>query len=488
MFKTGYERIFFVLFCVFVVVYLFFVHVRGFTSHDEGWVINSAKRVLDGELPYKDFQFLYTPGTIFVTSLFLLIFGESILSERIAALLISFCCSILVYKVTKSVSKNTLFSSASVLCFVLFGSTIVNFVWPIMPSLLLGLLNTYLLLKLSTEKHERLAFFVGITAALVFFFKQNFALAIVIYNVFCFITLSNLRSKAYLFKYLKGYLAGCILILMYFVLTQSLFVFISETYYLLFQKIFLDGMLSSRFIAPDVWYKQVIKGLFYLLPLIISLYSVFVCYKRRSNFIILPIFTSFYYLLSIRPTTDYIHLAPLLSLSGLSLAPLFTFKQTKKLAAFSLFFLILIGIYSFFKQGYYKWEAPILSQNIYMSLPRTKIFVDSKNDYQIKQLQKVFENSHSSYVFIHHFAPMYYFIFDKKNPTYYDCFQIPLMTKKAQEDVIDDINKKSVKLILTDTNLIGDSTIFANYVKASFNQKYKTQDYYIWERKSLTDK
>jgi hypothetical protein len=55
---------------------------RGWVPHDEGTIGQSAQRVLDGELPHRDFDELYTGGLSYLNALSFRAFGENLASPR----------------------------------------------------------------------------------------------------------------------------------------------------------------------------------------------------------------------------------------------------------------------------------------------------------------------------------------------------------------------------------------------------------------------
>lgn len=60
---------------------------RGWVPHDEGTLAQSAERVLQGELPHRDFVDLYTGGLSYLNALSFRLFGETLLSPRIVLFL-----------------------------------------------------------------------------------------------------------------------------------------------------------------------------------------------------------------------------------------------------------------------------------------------------------------------------------------------------------------------------------------------------------------
>src|SRR3989344_3867084 len=106
---------------VFIFLLLLFFHTKGFISHDEGWVLNAASRILDGQVPYRDFYFLYTPGSIFSVAFFFKLFGESILSARILALFFSLFSVGLIYKIIEQTTRDKRLATGCLLLFLVWG-------------------------------------------------------------------------------------------------------------------------------------------------------------------------------------------------------------------------------------------------------------------------------------------------------------------------------------------------------------------------------
>ena len=51
--------------------------------YDEGFIVVGAQRVLDGEIPYRDFWNLYAPGQLYAVAGLFRLFGSSILTEEL---------------------------------------------------------------------------------------------------------------------------------------------------------------------------------------------------------------------------------------------------------------------------------------------------------------------------------------------------------------------------------------------------------------------
>lgn len=81
------------------------VHLRhGWVPHDAGALSQSAQRVLDGQLPHRDFDDIYTGGLSYLNAAAFRVFGTSLLAMRMA-LLVTFAVWLLtVYAIARRVS------------------------------------------------------------------------------------------------------------------------------------------------------------------------------------------------------------------------------------------------------------------------------------------------------------------------------------------------------------------------------------------------
>jgi len=64
---------------------------------DEGFAVYNAFRVMNGEVPYKDFWMIYPPGQFYTLALLFKLFGANILVERIWDVLLRFAITVTVY-------------------------------------------------------------------------------------------------------------------------------------------------------------------------------------------------------------------------------------------------------------------------------------------------------------------------------------------------------------------------------------------------------
>ena len=83
-------------------------------------------------------------------------------------------------------------------------------------------------------------------------------------------------------------------------------------------------------------------------------------------------------------------------------------------------------------------------------------------------------------VFLNYYAPMVYFISNRRNPTRYDYTGLP---EEYQREIIQTLERKNIQTILTFTLNKNDNSVVGEYIQQNY-QKQKTLDEYdVWLRK-----
>lgn len=80
------------------------VFFMPFGSGDELWNYNFARGIVHGLRPYTDISMVQTPLSAYVSSLFLLLFGDGLFSFRIAEYVLMICTALLLYKLCLGIS------------------------------------------------------------------------------------------------------------------------------------------------------------------------------------------------------------------------------------------------------------------------------------------------------------------------------------------------------------------------------------------------
>lgn len=482
---------------------------RGFAYYDEGYILHASQRIGYGEVPYKDFEFIYTPGSIYLTWIIFKIFGESILSGRLLVLATAIFTSLLIYKilnylVLKNKKNRRLyphkmikpFYFLAILIYLAWFPTHTNFPWPVVFVYPAGLAMTYLLIK-------RDCFFAGLISFVVFIFKQNFGAAALLTGLFYFITVE--KSLKTFFKFTLGFCTGLAVFIIYLFFTKSLFPFINY-FYLSTYNIVLKGALSTGFPSGA-------KILIYLSPGLISLAALLVS-KKNNESRISAFYSLSFYLFGIRPTSDYVHLAPLIGTTGIPLiiiliflsSSLTTFFRKSSIwkksqntdsknvaisrARFVIIFIMLIftffGFFTALYKNYYRWDSPLIKEIYYISNPRVKIFVDAKMSQVISAFTPIVnkKSSKNDYIFSYFYAPMFYFLLNRKNPTSYISLNENTLSQYQEETLINVLEQKKTKFIITQRKEVEwNKSLIYEYIKKDYKKDVELYEFTLWEKK-----
>jgi hypothetical protein len=78
-----------------------FTILRGINPHDEGLMLQAAARIVDGQLPYRDFWWNYGPAQPFVLGGLQEVFGPSLLAWRVLRVLLDATVAVLAYAIAR---------------------------------------------------------------------------------------------------------------------------------------------------------------------------------------------------------------------------------------------------------------------------------------------------------------------------------------------------------------------------------------------------
>lgn len=443
---------------------LIFFHMRGVIIHDEGYILNSAEKVLSGLTIYKDFHFSYTPGSVYAVALSFIFFGHTVFASRILMVLISLLGAFLIFKIAIKITKREIYGYVSTIIFLAWGPTHINFAWPVMFVLPTTLLILYLLVTYHESKKPWIPFVVGLLCVVVFLFKQNFGI-IILPAIVALITAKKIKS-AHILNALYGLLWGVILFSIYLLLTNSLSSFLSDFYEFTIRKVLINSEITTPLIYKDTFIKTLARLALYFSPFYLSIIAIGISiYRKRYHLIYIPLTVLLFLIVGIRPTTDYVHIVPIISLIGLPLIIITNQFPTTltKLSAYSFAVLIiLLGFHSSLFRGYYRWDIP-LGNNNYFAKNRLDVFTNSQFSQEL-ELMRITADKYSKkndYIFVNTYAPLLYFVLERKSPTKYD-FPGFAPSEVYEKSVIYALITKDVKLIFilseNDTSAIGKFT------------------------------
>ena len=210
------------VYAVFLLIFLYFLFFSIFRINDcdEGYILTASMRILNGELPYKDF-FLHTPPlTYYAVAAVFKIFGQQLIAGRILTVIIGLLIALLLYLISRRI-MSLAYALIPPLIFMSWGTGQVNipsFAWF---GLLFALGSVYAFIAFMDHEDSWSMMIAGIFSGLSFLSKQNLGLCtLAVFMIFLIINRARLKNlllltiffiipilaASYLF-YIKGALA-----------------------------------------------------------------------------------------------------------------------------------------------------------------------------------------------------------------------------------------------------------------------------------------
>lgn len=470
---------------LFFLVILVFFHFRGIIFYDEGYVLNSALRVAHGEVPYRDFDVNYTPVSFLTTAIFLKLFGESVFAGRLAALTISLFSLFALFTILRLITTNKFIIILCLLFFIAWGPAHINFPWSTMFAACFFFYTTFFYLQGIIQRNRTYFYVAGIMAVVTCFSKQNFGTGLLLVSFFSFLFLDTGRKWSYALSYFYGIVFASSIALIAFLSTSSFIPFMYNNYYHIFQKIVFERLTDTPFLYEGPLLIRFAKLVFYLLPLLLSFLAFFFTRTSEKKLFVIALFTATFYLLGIRPVTDYDHLVGLLAVSGVSLVLII--QYAKNVFITRLFLLILItmtifGFYTAYFSNYYKWETPLRYQNYFDTNPRLHVFISRESAMAAETLIRYIDThtKPGEYIFMNHYAPLVYFLADRRNASRYDYILPHAIFPSDQKTTILELQKKQVRLVIMHVFTKNEKTIIADYIRKHYHLDQTIGDYFMY--------
>jgi hypothetical protein len=153
-------------------------------SLDEIWNFQFARRMLDGQVPYKDFYFILFPFASILNATFLRLFGQELYVFRIVGVFINSFTGLLLYKVSITLLKDRYRAFLIIFSFCLLGIMFPenNYNWTAVMFFITALMIEFFCFQ--EKKNSRwLNFFIGIFIGLSTISKQSIGMAAFIASV-----------------------------------------------------------------------------------------------------------------------------------------------------------------------------------------------------------------------------------------------------------------------------------------------------------------
>jgi 4-amino-4-deoxy-L-arabinose transferase-like glycosyltransferase len=536
-------RIVVIVFMLFSLAYLFLFFNQGINVYDEGIVVYGATRILDGDIPYKDFWAIYSPAQFYVIAGVFKIFGTTIIIARIWSTLIRFSLLIVSYSIARKFVSQTYAFIASILILIWLGS--YQFYESAMPTaLLFSLLSFLSLMNFMSKRLKRWLFLSGVLVGVAALFRQDIGFyafmstaLVVLPFVFVNETFKDeryARRFLHLLRFGSCFAAGTIIItlpvLIYFLravpsedLVYDFFTFPVKIYPAFRSLPYPAPIPNPTLIfAGSLSLGQYVQGALQLLPLYLPLliYALFILvlgirirkrvfdWKQRNIWgLIFILLFGLMCLNHVRIRTHISHLMATFIPAILLYVVLFSFvPKSRKFRPVVWISFILLG-YSFIGASVEKTKT----------LLNSRFFLQNKHFYSIERARGIFETNRwfsdrqNAIQYIQKKVPanekiyvgnkrhdqiiwndiIFYFLSNRHSATkYYDLHPGVATTDEIQEKMIDDIETNKVKFIVLferkigkrwESNRIG-SRLLDNFIRDNFTQEKQFGIYTIWKR------
>jgi hypothetical protein len=124
-----------------------------FNFYDEGFAMFGSTRVLNGDVPYKDFWAIYPPGQFYILAGIIKLFGANLLNARIFDTLIRFLMVIGVFLITKRLAPPRLAFLAALIAGLMLASA-GFYSYAVFPAMTLGLWSIITWLVYTEKRHK----------------------------------------------------------------------------------------------------------------------------------------------------------------------------------------------------------------------------------------------------------------------------------------------------------------------------------------------
>jgi hypothetical protein len=174
--KKSFPGMLLVLYFAVVFLILLLPIKTPFNIYDEGFVVFNATRVLNGDIPYKDFWTIYPPGQFYVIAGVFKIFGTNLLISRLYDTLVRFVIVVCVYLLARKMSYSTISTLfASIMAALLLGVA-GSYGYAVFPAFALCLLSILCLIDYITSGKQSRLLLTGVLLGVAMFFRWDIGL------------------------------------------------------------------------------------------------------------------------------------------------------------------------------------------------------------------------------------------------------------------------------------------------------------------------
>ena len=469
----------------------------GTMEGDMAEYLNNPLRVIHGDLPYRDFWLLFSPGEVLFPAMIYALFGVNINMVLVFSIFFSSICGLLTFKVGRQLTGSTVY--AIILSFmVYYDGSIRYYCGPAYDHLdfLFLLIAILFYLKYLGSPKALYLFLTGISVGMAFFFRlyEVGPAAVAFIISICFNSRDNKKPLARTAREIMFYLSGIVLTII--IITLLLF----DIWKPMFFAVVFDSVSHGTSMKIPFWHEcieafnrvresylaagrsghfpvngSVVYGIIVLVKDILAYLTPFLVIisafwfllkkkfiKRELTVLILFLTWGIFSLPKAFGRSDLMHLAtattPLFFVVVMLIRksmrqdkslrnPMFKFISATliTLCCFSLlsFPAQLKNYYDFYKN--YRYEVRSGSGRLYFNTAE-----DADNANKVISYIKANTGS-NDYIFVTYwYAPPLYALTNRKNPSFYDSLidVVARPSESKQNSICDDLTRKHTKLII----------------------------------------
>lgn len=457
----------------------------GIGMLDEGFLVDPVMRVIQGEIPYKDFYHFYAPLSFYIFAFLFKIFSPSLIIVRLFWIIILITTALLIYSLS-SRFMNKWYSICITLLFVVAPGP-----WHKSFFAFTTLLNLFMIFRYIESFTLKRVFLSGIITGISIFLRQDVGVFSFIVNITTIILLplliKRVRIKNYIILYIIGVFLIVIPILFYFYSKGALFDLLDQlllagykgtsTNFIPFPKIF---PLFNKEISFQGIIDLLQRFLHYIPPIIYILYTILIFkniyFKKNNlkNFLFIPmVFMGILVFHQDLRRSEIQHLLEVLPICYILCGNLLFNKRyiLNSSILLIIWFLILIFL---IKIDHFEFTNSILArigQDTLLKNDRAKVFVSKEKAKVLEALLDFISKNTSSEdkILAIPDIPLIYFLCEKTSPIKYELIRPGHIRNKLEEDkIISTIESLKVKFVIY--NLIQETEGFE---ERRFDKYYK---------------
>lgn len=275
----------------FVVVFL--VGIRGFFSFDHSIPLDGSNRILNGQIPFKDFDIPYGFFLFYLQAIFSFIFGKNFLATIISAAFLNVVFVYFVYRLLSFLKVESIYLWGGAILSIFSYNFTFGSIWFDNLAFLFCLISIYYMSIAHIQKKNNYYFLSGLMFFFIFMSKQNVALGYLLFFIVPYLLfLLYHRKFKKILVFTSNYVLGIVITLigfMFFLVTLSSPEIFFKDYFLI-PSIESIGRLLGIFARIFYSRNSVITFLFNLTLITLSSLFLVLSLKIRENIKIKSLF------------------------------------------------------------------------------------------------------------------------------------------------------------------------------------------------------